>query len=38
MVLFIYACVRGDSRTKRIADYLLSLLNEEVFELRLSDI
>lgn len=38
MVLFVNACVRGDSRTKRIADYLLSLLNEEVFELRLSDI
>ena len=38
MVLFINACVRGNSRTKRIADYLLSLLNEEVVELKLSDI
>lgn len=38
MILFINACVRGDSRTKRIADYLLSETTERVEELRLIDI
>lgn len=35
MILFINACVRGASRTKRLADYLLSETNESVEELRL---
>ena len=38
MLLFINACVRGESRTKRLADRLLSVLNTPVTELRLTDI
>lgn len=37
MLLFINACVREDSRTKRLADRLLSALGEPVTELRLTD-
>ena len=37
MVLFINACVRDGSRTKRLADYLLSMLDEPVTEVRLVD-
>ena len=36
MVLLIDACVRNDSRTKRLADFLLSLLDEKVKEIDLS--
>lgn len=35
MVLFLNACVRSDSRTKQLADHLLSLLKEPVRELQL---
>ena len=35
MLLFINTCVRGDSRTKRLADCLLHELAEPVTELRL---
>lgn len=38
MLLFINACVRSDSRTKRLADCLLKTLNEPVTELRLSEL
>ena len=38
MILFINACVRRDSRTKRLADYLLNKLNDEVREICLSDL
>ena len=38
MILFINACVRKDSRTRRLADALLSEWNEPVTELRLADI
>ena len=34
MILFINACVRGDSRTKKLADYLLSKTSEPIEELR----
>lgn len=37
MILFINACVREESRTKRLADYLLSKLDGEVKEIRLAD-
>lgn len=37
MVLFVNACVRKDSRTKRVADRLLNTLNQPVTELRLAD-
>ena len=37
-VLFINACARRESRTKRLADYLLSKLKGEVKEIRLDDI
>ena len=37
-VLFINACVREQSRTKRLADYLLSHLSGEKSEVRVSDI
>ena len=36
-VLFINACVREQSRTKRLADYLLSHLSGEISEVRISD-
>ena len=35
MILFLNACVRADSRTKRLADYLLAHLGGEVTERRL---
>ena len=38
MTLFINACVRGDSRTKRLADCLLSRWDEPVEEVRLEDV
>lgn len=38
MVLFINACVRGNSRTKRLADSLLSTWTDEVMEVRLWEI
>ena len=38
MLLFINACVRADSRTKRLADCLLSVLREPVTELRLAEL
>ena len=38
MILFVNACVREDSRTKRLADRLLRKLGDEVAELRLSGI
>ncbi len=37
MILFINACARSDSRTKKIADYLLSNTKETVEELILSE-
>ena len=38
MILFINACVREESRTKRIADHLLSRMGDTVTEVRLQDI
>ena len=38
MTLFINACVREKSRTKKMADVLLSKLGGEVTELRLEDV
>ena len=38
MLLFINACVREDSRTKRLADRLLSALGEPATELRLTEV
>ena len=38
MLLFINACVRADSRTKRLADCLLSALGEPAEELRLAEL
>lgn len=38
MILFINACVRGVSRTKKLADHLLSETNERVEELRIWEI
>lgn len=35
MILFINACVRKDSRTKRLADYLLNRLDGEIKEINL---
>ena len=37
MLLFLNACVRSDSRTKRLADCLLDALRAPVTELRLAD-
>ena len=37
-ILFINACVRKDSRTRRLADQLLSKLGEPYEEIRLSEI
>ena len=37
MILFINACVRSNSRTKRLADCLISTLKAPVTELRLSE-
>ena len=38
MILYINACVRKESRTKKIADHLLSETGEQVEEIRLSEI
>ena len=38
MILFINACVRKDSRTKRLADQLLAKLGEPYTELKLEDV
>lgn len=38
MTLFINACVRAGSRTKRLADALLSKINEPYEELRLAEL
>ncbi len=38
MILYINACVRSNSRTKILADYLLSETQEQIEELRLSEI
>ncbi len=38
MILFINACARKDSRTKKIADYLLCETSEQIEEIRLSEI
>ena len=38
MVLFVNACVRKNSRTKRLADYLLSKIGEPLDEVRLSEV
>ncbi len=38
MILFVNACVRKESRTKRLADAVLSGLNDTVTELRLEEI
>ena len=38
MILYINACVRKDSRTKKLADYLLSQTFERIEEIKLSDI
>ena len=35
MILFINTCVRKDSRTKRLANYLLSKLDDEIKEVNL---
>ena len=37
-ILFINACVRGESRTKILAEKLLEKLNRPVEEVRLEDI
>ena len=38
MILFVNACVREQSRTKKLADRLLRRLGDEAEELRLSGI
>ena len=38
MILFINACVRGNSRTKRLAERFLTERNEPVTEVRLNEI
>ncbi len=38
MILFINACVRKESRTKQLADYLISRLDDRVEEVRLEGI
>ena len=38
MTLFLNACVRAQSRTKRLADWLLSGLEDEIMELRLEEL
>ena len=37
-ILYINACVRENSRTKRLADYLISRLNGETEEIRLEEV
>ena len=38
MILFINACVRKESRTKKLADYLLEKCNDQYEEVRLSEV
>ena len=38
MILFINACVRKESRTKKLADYLLEKCNDKYEEVRLSEV
>lgn len=38
MILFVNACVRTDSRTKKIADCLLGKLGDSIEEVRLEDV
>ena len=38
MILFIDACVRKNSRTRRIAEALLNKLHDETIHIRLADI
>lgn len=38
MILFVNACVRSNSRTKKLADYLLSQTRQQVDEIRLADV
>ncbi len=38
MILLINACVRSDSRTKQLADHLISKMNDKVKEVKLEDI
>ncbi len=38
MILFINACVRKESRTRQLADYLLSKFEDEITEVCLSEI
>ncbi len=38
MVLFINACVRSGSRTKRLADHLLSMMDEPITEVKLEEL
>ena len=38
MTLFVNACVREESRTRRLADCLLSKLGAPITELRLADL
>lgn len=38
MILYINACVRKASRTKRLADYLLSQTSERIEEIQLSEL
>ena len=37
MILYVNVCVRKDSRTKLLADYLLSKFDDEITEVCLSD-
>ena len=37
-LLFVNACVRKNSRTKQLAEYLLSKLDGEIIEIRLSEV
>ena len=37
MILFVNACVREQSRTKQIAEYLLSILDDDIMEVKLKD-
>ncbi len=38
MTLFVNTCVRKDSRTKRLADHLLSKIDDDIEEVRLEEI
>ena len=37
MILFVNACVRSSSRTKRLADFVLGTLDGDIKEIRLED-